>query len=159
MLDAAPRMALDPVLGFVAAGRTAKDAAIVEELYDHTIDVILRAESLGGWRALDQQHTVRHRVLGPRAGEATQGGLAAGLRRRGGARHRRGLRNRQGLRRIVPQARRRGGWARPQPRDRGACGSAPDFLGVTCDLTERKAIERSPGQGRPGASAASTCWC
>ncbi|MFL6574019.1 MAG: bifunctional aldolase/short-chain dehydrogenase [Burkholderiales bacterium] len=57
MLDAAPRMALDPVLGFAAAGRTAKDAVIVEELYDHTIDVILRAEALGGWRALDQQHT------------------------------------------------------------------------------------------------------
>ena len=57
MLDAAPRMALDPEIGFVAAGRTAKDTAIVEELYDHTIDVILRAEALGGWRALDQQHT------------------------------------------------------------------------------------------------------
>src|SRR3954466_2333110 len=57
MLDAAPRMALDPTLGFVAAGRTAKDTAIVEELYDHTIDVILRAEALGGWRALDPQHT------------------------------------------------------------------------------------------------------
>ena len=57
MLDAAPRMALDPALGFVAAGRTAKDTAIVEELYDHTIDVILRAEALGGWRALDQKHT------------------------------------------------------------------------------------------------------
>jgi rhamnose utilization protein RhaD (predicted bifunctional aldolase and dehydrogenase)/NAD(P)-dependent dehydrogenase (short-subunit alcohol dehydrogenase family) len=57
MLDAAPRMALDSSLGFVAAGRTAKDAAIVEELYDHTIDVILRAEALGGWRALDPQHT------------------------------------------------------------------------------------------------------
>jgi NAD(P)-dependent dehydrogenase (short-subunit alcohol dehydrogenase family) len=57
MLDAAPRMALDPSLGFVAAGRTAKDTAIVEELYDHTIDVILRAEALGGWRALDQKHT------------------------------------------------------------------------------------------------------
>jgi rhamnose utilization protein RhaD (predicted bifunctional aldolase and dehydrogenase)/NAD(P)-dependent dehydrogenase (short-subunit alcohol dehydrogenase family) len=57
MLDAAPRMALDPGLGFVAAGRTAKDTAIVEELYDHTIDVILRAEALGGWRALDQRHT------------------------------------------------------------------------------------------------------
>ena len=57
MLDAAPRMALDPELGFLAAGRTAKDSAIVEELYDHTIDVILRAEALGGWRALDQQHT------------------------------------------------------------------------------------------------------
>ncbi len=57
MLDAAPRMALDPQLGFAAAGRTAKDTAIVEELYDHTIDVILRAEALGGWRALDQRHT------------------------------------------------------------------------------------------------------
>jgi rhamnose utilization protein RhaD (predicted bifunctional aldolase and dehydrogenase) len=57
MLDAAPRMALDPGLGLVAAGRTAKDAVIVEELYDHTVDVILRAEALGGWRALDQQHT------------------------------------------------------------------------------------------------------
>src|SRR5207248_10055092 len=57
MLDAAPRMALDPMLGFVAAGRTAKDTAIVEALYDHTIDVILRAEALGGWRALDPQHT------------------------------------------------------------------------------------------------------
>ncbi|HXU42785.1 MAG TPA: class II aldolase/adducin family protein, partial [Burkholderiales bacterium] len=52
MLDAAPRMVLDPQLGFVAAGRTAREAAIIEELYDHTIDVILRAEALGGWRAV-----------------------------------------------------------------------------------------------------------
>ena len=50
-------MVLDAEIGFVAAGRSAKDAAIVEELYDHTIDVILRAEALGGWRALDQRHT------------------------------------------------------------------------------------------------------
>jgi rhamnose utilization protein RhaD (predicted bifunctional aldolase and dehydrogenase)/NAD(P)-dependent dehydrogenase (short-subunit alcohol dehydrogenase family) len=57
MLDAAPRMALDPTLGFVAVGRTAKDTAIVEDLYDHTIEVILRSEALGGWRALDQRHT------------------------------------------------------------------------------------------------------
>jgi rhamnose utilization protein RhaD (predicted bifunctional aldolase and dehydrogenase)/NAD(P)-dependent dehydrogenase (short-subunit alcohol dehydrogenase family) len=56
MLDAAPRMALDPVLGLASAGRTAKDAAIVEELYDHTIDVILRAEALGGWRAVEERH-------------------------------------------------------------------------------------------------------
>jgi NAD(P)-dependent dehydrogenase (short-subunit alcohol dehydrogenase family) len=50
-------MVLDPALGFAAAGRTAKDTAIVEELYEHTIDVILRSEALGGWRALDQRHT------------------------------------------------------------------------------------------------------
>ena len=46
MLDTAPRMALDPQLGFVAAGRTARDTLIVEDLYDHTIDVILRERSL-----------------------------------------------------------------------------------------------------------------
>jgi len=56
MLDAAPRMVLDPQLGFAAAGRTAREAAIIEELYDHTIDVILRAEALGGWRAVDEKH-------------------------------------------------------------------------------------------------------
>jgi len=55
MLDAAPRMVLDPQLGFAAAGRTARDAAIVEDLYDHTIDVILRAEALGGWCALGER--------------------------------------------------------------------------------------------------------
>src|SRR5207253_275626 len=56
MLDAAPRMVLDPAIGFAALGRTAREAAIVEELYDHTIDVILQAEALGGWRAVDERH-------------------------------------------------------------------------------------------------------
>src|SRR5438094_5150255 len=40
MLDPAPRVVLDPGFGLAAAGRTAKDAAIVDEIYDHTIDVI-----------------------------------------------------------------------------------------------------------------------
>ena len=57
ILDTAPRMALDTELGFAAFGRTAKDTAIVEDLYAHTIDVILRAEALGGWRALEDEHT------------------------------------------------------------------------------------------------------
>ena len=56
ILDAAPRMALDPELGLAAFGRTAKDTGIVEDIYEHTIDVILRAEALGGWRALDDRH-------------------------------------------------------------------------------------------------------
>jgi NAD(P)-dependent dehydrogenase (short-subunit alcohol dehydrogenase family) len=51
-LDPAPRVVLDPTFGLAAAGRTARDAAIVDEIYDHTIDVILRAEELGGFRAL-----------------------------------------------------------------------------------------------------------
>jgi rhamnose utilization protein RhaD (predicted bifunctional aldolase and dehydrogenase)/NAD(P)-dependent dehydrogenase (short-subunit alcohol dehydrogenase family) len=56
MLDPAPRMALDPELGFAALGRTAREVGIVEDLYRHTIEVILRAEALGGWRALDERH-------------------------------------------------------------------------------------------------------
>src|SRR5882762_9255287 len=52
MLDPAPRVVLDPAFGLAAAGRTAKDAAIVAEIYDHTIDVILRGEALGGFQAL-----------------------------------------------------------------------------------------------------------
>jgi len=56
MLDPAPRMVLDPALGFAAIGRSAKDAAMVEDLYDHTIDVIMRAEALGGWKAVEERH-------------------------------------------------------------------------------------------------------
>ncbi|MEO8143340.1 MAG: bifunctional aldolase/short-chain dehydrogenase [Betaproteobacteria bacterium] len=57
MLDPAPRMALDPRFGLAAFGRTAKDVGIVEDLYEHTVDVILRAEALGGWKALEDKHT------------------------------------------------------------------------------------------------------
>ncbi|MGQ0511600.1 MAG: bifunctional aldolase/short-chain dehydrogenase [Betaproteobacteria bacterium] len=57
MLDPAPRVALDPELGLAAFGRTAKDVGIVEDLYEHTIEVILRAEALGGWNALEDRHT------------------------------------------------------------------------------------------------------
>ncbi len=52
MLDPAPRVVLDPEWGMVAVGRTAGDAAIVNDLYRHTMDVIMRSEALGGWEAL-----------------------------------------------------------------------------------------------------------
>jgi len=142
MLDAAPRMALDPALGFVAAGRTAKDAAIVEELYDHTIDVILRAESLGGWRALDRQHTfdieywdleqAKLRKAGsPPAfsGEVTLvTGAASGIGKA-----------------CVESFLKRGAAVVGLDRNPAIEGTwkRQDFLGVTCDLTDRKAIEES----------------
>jgi rhamnose utilization protein RhaD (predicted bifunctional aldolase and dehydrogenase)/NAD(P)-dependent dehydrogenase (short-subunit alcohol dehydrogenase family) len=52
MLDPAPRIILDPELGMCTLGRNAKDAAIVADLYFHTMDVIERAVALGGYRAL-----------------------------------------------------------------------------------------------------------
>jgi rhamnose utilization protein RhaD (predicted bifunctional aldolase and dehydrogenase)/NAD(P)-dependent dehydrogenase (short-subunit alcohol dehydrogenase family) len=52
MLDPAPRLVLDAELGMCTIGRTAKDADIVADIYDHTIDIIQRATALGGYRAL-----------------------------------------------------------------------------------------------------------
>ncbi len=55
MLDPAPRIVLDPEWGMLAAGRTARDAAIAGELYSHTMDIIARSTALGGWKALPAQ--------------------------------------------------------------------------------------------------------
>ena len=55
MLDPAPRMVIDKELGFISIGKTANDANIVEDIYQHTVDVILRAESLGGYQALSDK--------------------------------------------------------------------------------------------------------
>jgi len=52
MLDPAPRLVLDPQLGMCAVGRSAKDAVIVAEIYAHTMEIIVRATALGGYRAL-----------------------------------------------------------------------------------------------------------
>jgi rhamnose utilization protein RhaD (predicted bifunctional aldolase and dehydrogenase)/NAD(P)-dependent dehydrogenase (short-subunit alcohol dehydrogenase family) len=52
MLDPAPRVILDPEFGICAIGRTAKDAHIVNDIYQHTIEIILRATRLGGYQAL-----------------------------------------------------------------------------------------------------------
>jgi len=54
ILDPAPRVVLDPELGMCTAGRSAKDAAIVADLYQHTMNVIERATLLGGYAALPE---------------------------------------------------------------------------------------------------------
>ena len=55
MLDATPRVILDREIGVCTVGRTARDAAIAGDIYRHTIDIILRATALGGWKALPAQ--------------------------------------------------------------------------------------------------------
>ena len=55
MLDAAPRVVLDPELGLCTVGRSVRDARIVQDLYAHTIDVMLRANALGGYQALPEK--------------------------------------------------------------------------------------------------------
>ncbi len=48
-LDPAPRVVLHPDLGLGCVGRTPRDAAIVEDVYRHTIKVILDATAMGGY--------------------------------------------------------------------------------------------------------------
>lgn len=55
MLDPAPRVILDPALGMLTLGKSAREADIVADIYRHTIQIIQRADRLGGWQALPQQ--------------------------------------------------------------------------------------------------------
>ena len=52
ILDAAPRLVLDAEFGMCAVGKTAKEAAVIAEIYTRTMEIIVRATSLGGYRAL-----------------------------------------------------------------------------------------------------------
>ncbi len=52
MLDAAPRVVIDSEMGVVSTGRSAADASVTADIYRHTIDIILDATELGGYRAL-----------------------------------------------------------------------------------------------------------
>ncbi|HEU4644319.1 MAG TPA: bifunctional aldolase/short-chain dehydrogenase [Burkholderiales bacterium] len=140
MLDPAPRMALDPDLGFAAFGRSAKDTRIIEELYEHTIDVILRAEALGGWRALEDRHTfdieywdleqAKLRKSGsppPFAGEiAVVTGAASGIGKA-----------------CAESFLKRGAAVVGLDRNPaiGELFKRPDFLGLPCDLTDVEAVQ------------------
>jgi len=55
MLDSMPRVILDPALGMLTVGQTIKEAMIVQDIYHHTIDIILRASLLGGYQALPEK--------------------------------------------------------------------------------------------------------
>ncbi len=55
MLDTAPRVILDRELGLVTVGKSIKEAQINADIYDHTMDIIARAELMGGWQALSPQ--------------------------------------------------------------------------------------------------------
>ncbi|WP_130864727.1 bifunctional aldolase/short-chain dehydrogenase [Acidipropionibacterium timonense] len=55
-LDPAPRVVLDPEVGMLAAGRTAREAGIVTDIYQHTMDAITNARALGGYTGAGEGH-------------------------------------------------------------------------------------------------------
>src|SRR3989338_4620473 len=54
MLDPAPRVIIDTESGLVTEGRSARETKITEDIYSHTMDIILRGEALGGYQALSE---------------------------------------------------------------------------------------------------------
>ena len=51
-LDPAPRIILDAELGMSCVGRTAAEARIAEDIYRHTMKVIVDATAIGGYRPI-----------------------------------------------------------------------------------------------------------
>jgi rhamnose utilization protein RhaD (predicted bifunctional aldolase and dehydrogenase)/NAD(P)-dependent dehydrogenase (short-subunit alcohol dehydrogenase family) len=142
MLDPAPRVVLDPELGLLAAGRRATDAAIAAEIYEHTMDVIERADRLGGWQALPERdlfdmeywdlQQAKLKKAGPPpvfAGEvALVTGAASGIGKA-----------------CVASLLARGAAAVGLDRDPAieSLHSRPDYRGIVCDVTDEAALRRA----------------
>jgi rhamnose utilization protein RhaD (predicted bifunctional aldolase and dehydrogenase)/NAD(P)-dependent dehydrogenase (short-subunit alcohol dehydrogenase family) len=140
MLDPAPRVILDDELGLGCVGRSAKEAAIARDLYSHTIDVISRAEALGGYRALSEgelfefeywdleQAKLRRAGTPPVFGGeiALVTGAASGIGRA-----------------CVEALLKRGAAVIGLDLDPSVTigvGSRPDYLGLHCDVTSEAAV-------------------
>lgn len=142
MLDPAPRVILDPELGLLTAGRRATDAAVTAEIYEHTMDIIERAERLGGWRALperdlfdmeywDLEQAKLKKSGNPPvfAGEvALVTGAASGIGKS-----------------CVDSLLARGAAVVGLDRDPSilAIADRPDFRGIVCDVTDEAAVRRA----------------
>ena len=140
MLDPAPRVILDDELGLGSVGRSAREAVIARDLYSHTVDVISRAEALGGYRALSEgelfefeywdleQAKLRRAGKPPIFGGeiALVTGAASGIGRA-----------------CVEALLKRGAAVVGLDLDPSVTtcgGSRPDYLGLPCDVTSEEAV-------------------
>src|SRR5256714_2015180 len=136
MLDPAPRVMLDPEFGLTTAGRSAKEAAIAHDLYSHTIDVIMRAEKLGGYRALSEEELFEFEYWDleqaklRRAGKAPM--FAGGIAGVSGAA--------SGIGEACVEALLKRGAAVVGLDLEKQAAERPDYLGLQCDVTSEEAI-------------------
>ena len=143
MLDAAPRVVLDPELGLCAIGRSAKDARIVHDLYEHTIPVIERAAALGGYQALPERdifdveywdlEQAKLRKAGKPAAFAGEVAFVTGAA--------------SGIGKACVEAFLKRGAAVVgidlQPSVESVAGQRDDYLGITCDVGSASDISRA----------------
>ncbi len=141
MLDPAPRVILDPELGVVTLGRSARDAAIAFDVYAHTMETVLRATALGGYRALPaadifavEYWDLEQAKLRRQPAPAVFGGEIALVT--GAA---------SGIGKAAVEAFLRRGAAVVgldiNPRVVELFGKRPDFLGLRCDVSRGEDLE------------------
>jgi NAD(P)-dependent dehydrogenase (short-subunit alcohol dehydrogenase family) len=143
MLDPAPRVILDPDLGLLTIGRTAQDAGIAFDVYNHTIDIILQATELGGYRALSPAEMFAVEYWDLEQAKLRRGGapplFAGEVALVTGAA--------SGIGKATAEALLHRGAAvvglDVNPRITDTFGCRPDFLGIECDLRQPPAIERA----------------
>jgi len=143
MLDAAPRVILDPSAGVITIGRTARDAAIAFDVYDQTIDVVRRATALGGYRALPASDIFAVEYWDLEQAKLRRGGnapvFAGEVALVTGAA--------SGIGKACAEALLRRGAAVVgfdiNPRICEVFGQRADFLGVECDLSQPEAIDHA----------------
>ena len=132
---------LDSALGLITVGRTAQDAAIAYDVYEHTIDIVLRATALGGYRALPAAD-----IFAVEYWDLEQ----AKLRRSGGAPLFAGevvlvTGAASGIGKACVEAFLSRGSAVVgldiDPKVSGMGGERPDFLGLECDVTQADAVD------------------
>jgi rhamnose utilization protein RhaD (predicted bifunctional aldolase and dehydrogenase)/NAD(P)-dependent dehydrogenase (short-subunit alcohol dehydrogenase family) len=146
MLDAAPRVIVDAGLGVATVGRTAKDAQVVFDIYEHTMQVIQQAEGLGGWHALppkdifdveywdlEQAKLKKGGVVPPFTGEVVLvTGAASGIGKA-----------------CVQSFLARGAAVIALDLNPAVEAQAkrPDFLGIACDVTDSKQLDSALERG------------
>src|SRR5438067_5947996 len=136
MLDPAPRVILDPEFGLTTVGRSAKEAAIARDLYSHTIDVIARAEALGGYRALSEEELFEFEYWDLEQAKLRRGGtppmFAGEIACVTGAA--------SGIGKACVDALLKRGAAVVGLDIAEQGGERPDYLGLRCDVTSEEAI-------------------
>ncbi|MCI5148206.1 MAG: bifunctional aldolase/short-chain dehydrogenase [Candidatus Electrothrix sp. MAN1_4] len=146
MLDPAPRVILDQEFGLCCIGKSAKEVAIVYDIYEHTMECILRAEKLGGWQTLPskdlfdmeywdlEQAKLAKDAHSPLfTGEVVLvTGAASGIGKA-----------------CVASFLQRGSAVVGVDIDENivAVSSAPEFLGIQCDLTDEGQVQQALDQG------------
>jgi rhamnose utilization protein RhaD (predicted bifunctional aldolase and dehydrogenase)/NAD(P)-dependent dehydrogenase (short-subunit alcohol dehydrogenase family) len=142
MLDPAPRVVLEPDWGVVTAGSTAREAAIAFDVYEHTIDIVLAATALGGYRTLpaadifaveywDLEQAKLRRGQGSPPMFTGEVALVTGAA--------------SGIGKAAVEAFLRRGAAVVgldlNPNICGMLGERADFVGIQCDVTRTDAVE------------------